>query len=115
MPRATSVVTRMVTSSPSRPPPETRATRTQAAWVIRWSAAMISCETATPPLKLSAASGPTIPCHCAGVTGSLLTGVPAVIACSMPVKPCSMGADPACLAFQAASAGGSRRSFTFCR
>ena len=51
--RATSVVTRMVRSSPSRPMALVTATLVQAAWLIRWSASRMAFATATPPLKSS--------------------------------------------------------------
>ena len=83
-------------SSPSRAMPPVTATRTQAAWVIWWSAARMACATATPPLNLSCSSVPASCCHWAGVTGSLADrGARRRRACSMPAELLLHGPDPA--------------------
>src|SRR6185437_4282738 len=70
-------------------------TLVQAEWLIRWSASRMAFATATPPLYSSCSSVPARCCHWAWLMGSLATGVPATMACSMPARSCCMVPDPA--------------------
>ena len=74
--------------------PPVDATLTQAEWPIWWSPTRMASATATPPLYSSCSSVPASCCHWAGVTGSLATGVPAAMACSMPARFCGRRPDP---------------------
>ncbi len=63
---------------------------------------------ATPPLYSSCSKVPASWFHWVWVTGSLATGAPAAMACSMLVRLCCIVPDPASLALYLARLSGLR-------
>ena len=85
MPRATRIVTVIVTSSPSRPMAAVTATLVHAARLICRSAASWAFATFTPPVKYSPSTWPDSSCHWITVIGSLVIEMPADTASSTSV------------------------------
>ena len=76
MPRPTTMVTAMVTSSPTSPMPAVTATLVHADRLIVWSTASWELARLTPPMECSSSRDPAGPFHSSGVIGSSATGAP---------------------------------------